>query len=46
MNRHLQREAIMKEALIEKARVNDELRTMKVLPNPPAESEEKEKESK
>lgn len=44
-NRHLEREAVMKESLIEKARVHEELRTMKVLPTPP-ENEEKEKESK
>jgi len=44
--RHLKREAIMKEALIEKARVHEELRTMKVIPTPIAENEEKEKESK
>ncbi|CAK9042702.1 N-acetylgalactosamine-6-sulfatase (Chondroitinsulfatase) (Chondroitinase) (Galactose-6-sulfate sulfatase) (N-acetylgalactosamine-6-sulfate sulfatase) (GalNAc6S sulfatase) [Durusdinium trenchii] len=29
-NRHLEREAVMKESLIEKARVHEELRTMKV----------------
>eukprot|EP00437_Effrenium_voratum_P044452 CAMPEP_0181480178 /NCGR_PEP_ID=MMETSP1110-20121109/43667_1 /TAXON_ID=174948 /ORGANISM="Symbiodinium sp., Strain CCMP421" /LENGTH=461 /DNA_ID=CAMNT_0023605641 /DNA_START=70 /DNA_END=1456 /DNA_ORIENTATION=+ len=41
-----QRAAVLKEAMCEKARVHDELRTMKVIPAPPRESEEKEKEAK
>ena len=55
--RRLRRELVLKEALIEKARVQDELRTMKARSKalcgqllgqvlPPPESEEKEKEAK
>lgn len=42
----LQRTLILKESLAEKARLEEQMRNMKVVPAPPPESEEKDKEAK